>query len=232
MPKPRKRSKIWRKGLDPDAQYELTAGLDLVKETANAKFDETVELAVHLGIDPQNTDQALRRTISLPSGTGRETRVCVFAQGEQATIAKKAGADMVGAADLVEKIEGGFLDFDVVIASPDMMATVGKLGRVLGPRGLMPNPKEGTVATDIKKAVEDFKSGRVGYRTDRTGNVHIPIGKASFSREDLVENLNAVISELVRLKPPGVKGIYLKKVSVSSTMGPGFNLNVGELAAV
>ena len=224
-PKTRTRGKAWKKELDPDKQYELDEGLDLVKEAASAKFDETVELAVHLGINPKNTDQSLRGTLSLPSGTGSDTRVCVFAQGELASIAKAAGADVVGDNDLVEKIEGGFLDFDVVIASPDMMPTVGKLGRLLGPRGLMPNPKEGTVTSDIKKAVEDFKSGRVGYRTDKTGNVHIPIGKASFSRENLAENLNAVISELIRSKPSGVKGTYVKKVSLSSTMGPGISLD-------
>ncbi len=231
MPKTRSRGKAWNKDLDAEKIYELKEGLELMKQSASAKFDETVELAVQLAIDPKNSDQAVRGSISLPAGTGLTTRVCVFAQGELATIAREAGADIVGDNELVEKIEGGFLDFDVVIASPDMMPTVGKLGRVLGPRGLMPNPKDGTVSADIKKAVEDFKSGKVGYRTDKAGNVHMPIGKASFSIEDLIQNLRTALAELVRVKPAGVKGTYLKSINLSSTMGPGIKLSAVEFSS-
>lgn len=228
-PKSRKMGKARDKSLDPEELYDLSAGLELLKKSATAKFDETVELAVQLGIDVKNTEQAIRGTMSLPAGTGKVDRVCVFAQGEQATQAKDAGADLVGDNDLVEKIEKGFLEFDVVIATPDMMPTVGKLGRVLGPRGLMPNPKEGTVTTDIIKAVKDFKGGMAGYRTDQTGNVHMRIGKASFSPEDLTQNLRAVISEIFRVKPAGVKGKYILKVSLSSTMGPGIGIKLSEI---
>ena len=228
-PKSRRQSKSWPKGLDPERLFGPEEGLEFVKSQASAKFDETVELAVVLGIDSKNTDQALRGNVSLPAGTGADTRVCVFAQGEAATQAKDAGADIVGGDDLVKKIEGGFMDFDVVISTPDMMPTVGKLGRVLGPRGLMPNPKEGTVTPDISKAVQDFKSGKVGYRTDKDGNVCVPIGKASFSPQDLGANLETVILELVRSKPSGVKGTYIQKVSISSTMGPGVKLDTARL---
>ena len=195
--------------------------IDVVKTLASANFDESVELVVRLGVDPRKAEEMIRGTVALPSGTGKDVRIAVFAQGEAATQARDAGADHVGGDDLAAEIEGGMLDFDVAIATPDMMPTVGKLGRVLGPRGLMPNPKTGTVTDDVVKAVADFKGGKVEYRTDRFGNVHVPVGKVSFDAPALLANLRAVIEELERAKPAGSKGRYLKKVSVSSTMGPG-----------
>lgn len=228
-PLKRKQGKSWDKSRDPEAIYGLTEGIDLLKQSATAKFDETVELAILVGIDLKNSEHVVRGTLSLPAGTGKIARVCVFAQGEQSTQAKEAGADFVGDKDLVEKIEKGFLDFDVVIATPEMMPTIAQLGRILGPRGLMPNPKEGTVTTDIPKAVVDFKGGKVGYRADRTGNIHMLIGKASFSAEDIKQNLTTAVLEIVRTKPASVKGEYLQKVSVSSTMGPGICIKLSDL---
>jgi large subunit ribosomal protein L1 len=210
---------------DRQHQYSPTEAVDLVKEMAPAKFDETVELAIRLGVDPRKADQIVRGTLSLPAGTGRTARVVVFAQGDGAAEARAAGADEVGADDLVARIEGGFLDFDVAIATPDMMGQVGKLGRVLGPRGLMPNPKTGTVTTDVGKAVVEFKGGRVEYRTDKVGNVHVRVGKASFTREQLLQNLHAVVEELMRAKPAAAKGRYLRGVTLSSTMGPGVHID-------
>ncbi len=198
----------------------------MVKSLTSVKFDETVDLAVRLGVDPRKADQIVRGSMSLPAGTGRDVRVAVFAAGEQAQAARAAGADHVGADDLVAKIAGdGFLEFDIVIATPDMMAQVGKLGRILGPRGLMPNPKSGTVTEDIERAVTEFKSGRVEYRTDRVGNIHIPIGKASFDATDLLENYRTAIDELVRVKPASAKGRYLRSVTLSTTMGPGVRID-------
>jgi large subunit ribosomal protein L1 len=205
--------------------YSPAEAVALVKELAPAKFDETVELAVRLGVDPRKADQIVRGTLTLPAGTGRTARVVAFAQGDAAAQARAAGADEVGADDLVAKIEGGFLDFDVAIATPDMMGQVGKLGRVLGPRGLMPNPKTGTVTTDVGKAVADFKGGRVEYRTDKVGNVHVRVGKASFTTEQLLQNVHAVIEELMRAKPAAAKGRYLRGVTLSSTMGPGVRID-------
>jgi large subunit ribosomal protein L1 len=205
--------------------YAPAEAVELVKELAPAKFDETVELAVRLGVDPRKADQIVRGTLSLPAGTGRTARVVVFAQGDAAAEARAAGADEVGADDLVAKVEGGFLDFDVAIATPDMMGQVGKLGRVLGPRGLMPNPKTGTVTTDVGKAVTEFKGGRVEYRTDKVGNVHVRVGKVSFSRDQLLQNVHAVIEELTRAKPAAAKGRYLRGVTLSSTMGPGVRID-------
>jgi len=205
--------------------YAPAEAVDLVKELAPAKFDETVELAVRLGVDPRKADQIVRGTLSLPAGTGRTARVVVFAAGEAAAEARAADADEVGADDLVARIEGGFLDFDVAIATPDMMGQVGKLGRVLGPRGLMPNPKTGTVTTDVGKAVTEFKGGRVEYRTDKVGNVHVRVGKTSFTREQLLQNVHAVIEELMRAKPASSKGRYLRSVTLSSTMGPGIRVD-------
>ena len=202
---------------------------DLVKTLASRKFDETVELAVRLGVDPKKADQMIRGTVSLPSGTGKAVRVAVFATGGAATEAREAGADVVGADDLVERIQGGFMDFDVAIATPDLMGQVGKLGRTLGPRGLMPNPKTGTVTTDVGKAVTEFKGGRVEYRTDRYGNVHVPIGKVSFDRGALLANLGAVVDELQRAKPAAAKGRYIKGLTVSSTMGPGIKIDPNRL---
>jgi large subunit ribosomal protein L1 len=211
--------------VDREELYGLGEAVDLVKDLASAKFDETVELAVRLGVDPRKADQIVRGTLSLPSGTGTTVRVAVFAAGEAATEARAAGADEVGADDLVAKINGGFLDFDIAIATPDLMGQVGTLGRVLGPRGLMPNPKTGTVTTDVGKAVGEFKGGRVEYRTDKVGNVHIRVGKASFSHEQLIANIRAVVDELQRAKPPAAKGRYFLSVTVSSTMGPGIHID-------
>jgi large subunit ribosomal protein L1 len=197
----------------------------LVKSLATKKFDETVEVAFRLGVDPRKADQMIRGTVSLPHGTGKSVRVAVFAAGDQAREAEAAGADVVGADDLVARVEGGFLDFDVAIATPDLMPLVGKLGRVLGPRGLMPNPKTGTVTNDVGRTVEEYKAGRVEYRTDRYGNVHVPVGKVSFSAEQLTANYQAVLDELHRAKPAAAKGRYLKGVSTSSTMGPGIRID-------
>jgi large subunit ribosomal protein L1 len=214
------------KRFDRQALHSPIEAIDLVKSLASAKFDETVELSVRLGIDPRKDDQRIRGTVALPAGTGKTARVAVFATGEAAAAAREAGADAVGAEDLVERVAGGFLDFDVAIATPDLMGQVGKLGRVLGPRGLMPNPKTGTVTPDVGKAVREFKGGRVEYRDDRKGgNVHVPIGKASFSRSQLVENFRAVVDELQRAKPAAAKGRYLRSVAVSSTQGPGVKVD-------
>ena len=199
--------------------------LGLVKSLSSRNFDETVEAAFRLGVDPRKADQMLRGAVSLPNGTGKSVRVAVFAQGPAAQEAKDAGADVVGADDLVERIQGGFLDFDIAIATPDLMGKVGKLGRLLGPRGLMPNPKTGTVTPEVAKAVTDFKGGRIEYRTDRYGNVHMPIGKASFTPQALVENYQAGLDELLRVKPAAAKGRYIKGVTISSTMGPGIRVD-------
>jgi large subunit ribosomal protein L1 len=203
--------------------------VDLAKSVGGAKFDETVELAVRLGVDPRKADQIVRGTVALPAGTGKAVRVAVFAAGPAAAEAREAGADTVGADDLVEKVQGGFLDFDVAIATPDLMGQVGKLGRVLGPRGLMPNPKTGTVTADVGKAVTEFKGGRVEYRTDRYGNVHVPIGKVSFDRSSLLNNFRAVLDELQRSKPAAAKGRYLKGITLTTTMGPGVKVDPARL---
>jgi len=211
--------------VDREALYGVSEAVDIVKRLSSASFDETVELAVRLGVDPRKADQIVRGTLSLPSGTGRTERVAVFAAGEQAAEARAAGAYVVGADDLVAKVQGGFLDFDVAIATPDLMGQVGTLGRVLGPRGLMPNPKTGTVTMEVGKAVTEFKGGRVEYRTDKVGNIHIRVGKASFTPEQLVTNIRAVIEELQRAKPASAKGRYLLSVTVASTMGPGVHID-------
>jgi len=225
MPQHGKKYKEALSQVDRQALYGVAEAVELIKSLASAKFDETIELAVRLGVDPRKADQIVRGTLSLPSGTGRTVRVAVFAAGEQAAAARAAGADEVGADDLVAKVQGGFLDFDLAIATPDLMGQVGTLGRVLGPRGLMPNPKTGTVTTDVAKAVSEFKGGRVEYRTDKVGNVHIRVGKASFSPEQLVANIHAVVEELVRAKPAAAKGRYLLSVTVTSTMGPGVHID-------
>jgi large subunit ribosomal protein L1 len=211
--------------VDREQLYGVGDAVDLVKALASAKFDETVELAVRLGVDPRRADQIVRGTLPLPSGTGTDVRVAVFAAGEAAAEARAAGADVVGADDLVARINGGFLEFDVAIAAPDLMGQVGTLGRVLGPRGLMPNPKTGTVTNDVGKAVAEFKGGRVEYRTDKVGNIHIRVGKVSFTREQLVANIRAVIDELQRAKPPAAKGRYFLSATVCSTMGPGVHID-------
>ena len=210
---------------DRDQVYSGSEALDLATSLAGAKFDEGIDLLVRLSVDPRKAEEMVRGTVALPSGTGKDVRVAVFAQGESANAAREAGADHVGGDDLAAEVEGGMLDFDVAIATPDMMPTVGKLGRALGPRGLMPNPKSGTVTDDVAKAVGEFKGGKVEFRTDRYGNVHLPIGKASFEASALVANLSAAIEELERLKPSSAKGRYLKKVSISSTMGPGIRID-------
>ena len=211
--------------VDREALLGIGEAIDKVKALATAKFDETVELALRLGVDPRKAEQIVRGTLSLPAGTGKTNRVAVFAAGEAAQAARDAGADVVGADDLVAKVAGGFLDFDVAIATPDLMGQVGGLGRVLGPRGLMPNPKTGTVTMDVAKAVTEFKGGRVEYRTDKIGNVQLRVGKVSFSREDLIRNVQAVIDEILRVKPSSAKGRYLLSVTVSSTMGPGVKID-------
>jgi large subunit ribosomal protein L1 len=211
--------------VDREALYGVAEAVDIVKRLTSASFDETVELAVRLGVDPRKADQIVRGTLSLPSGTGRTERVVVFAAGEQAAEARAAGADVVGADDLVARVNGGFLDFDVAIATPDLMGQVGTLGRVLGPRGLMPNPKTGTVTMEVGKAVTEFKGGRVEYRTDKVGNIHIRVGKASFTPEQLVTNIRAVMEELQRAKPASAKGRYLLSVTVATTMGPGVHID-------
>jgi len=213
------------KKIDREEVHTIPAAVALVKELAPAKFDETIELAVCLGVDPRKAEQALRGTLSLPSGSGRTVRVAVFAAGDQAQDARDAGADVVGADDLVARVNDGFLEFDVVIATPDLMGQVGTLGRSLGPRGLMPNPKTGTVTMDVGKAVTEFKAGRVEYRTDKVGNVHVPVGKVSFSQEDIISNVRAVIEELYKVKPASAKGRYVNSAALSSTMGPGVKLD-------
>ena len=213
------------KRFDRERLHAPDEAIALVQTLSNRNFDETVEIAVRLGVDPRQADQMIRGTVALPSGTGKDVRVAVFAVGDAAREAEAAGADVVGADDLAERIEGGFLDFDITIATPDLMPVVGKLGRVLGPRGLMPNPKTGTVTTDVGKAVTDFKGGKVEYRTDRHGNVHVPLGKVSFDAAALTANLTAIIDELLRAKPSSAKGRYLKKITLSSTMGPGVKVD-------
>jgi large subunit ribosomal protein L1 len=214
---------------DPEQEYALRDAVDLVKAGAAAKFDEGVDLAVRLGVDPRKADQMIRGTVALPSGSGKDVRVAVFAQGDAAAAAREAGADVVGAEDLVAEVEGGRTDFDVVISTPDLMPQVGKLGRVLGPRGLMPNPKTGTVTADVAKAVDEYKGGKVEYRTDRNGNVHVPVGKVSFTAEALLANLTAIIDELQKARPASAKGRYFKKVAVSSSMGPGVKVDPNQV---
>jgi len=217
------------KKFDRDQFYTPTEAVGLVKTMASAKFDESIDVAIRLGVDPRKADQMVRGTVALPSGTGKDVRVAVFATGDAADEARAAGADIVGSNDLAADVEAGKMDFDLVIATPDMMPLLGKLGRVLGPRGLMPNPKTGTVTTDVGKAVGEFKGGKVEYRTDRYGNVHVPLGKASFEPPALEENFRAVIDELQRAKPASAKGRYLRKITVSSTMGPGVHVDTGRL---
>ena len=230
MTKTAKRVKALHGTYDHTRLHSAVEAVETARRLATAKFDETIELAVRLGVDPRKADQIVRGTVSLPAGTGRTVRVAVFAAGEAAIAAREAGADVVGADDLVNRIQSeNFLEFDVAIATPDQMAQVGKLGRLLGPRGLMPNPKTGTVTTDVAKAVSEFKSGRVEYRTDRVGNVHVPIGKASFASELLLDNFHAVIDELSRAKPAAAKGRYFRSVTVASTMGPGVKVDTNRM---
>ena len=215
--------------VDPGRDYLPVEAIKALKTFPDAKFDETIEVAFRLGIDPRKADQTIRGTVSLPNGTGKSVRVAAFAQGEKAQEARDAGADVVGADDLVEEVLKGNIDFDAAVATPDMMASVGKTGRVLGPRGLMPNPKTGTVTMDIAKAVQDIKGGKVEYKTDRTGNVHMIIGKKSFSEEQLLENYLAVIDEILRARPSAAKGKYVKSLTVASTMGPGIAIDTNRM---
>jgi large subunit ribosomal protein L1 len=218
------------KRYDRQAAFPAREALELVTSLASAGFDETVDAVFRLGIDPRKADQLVRGTVSLPHGTGKKVRVAVFAPADKHKDAEEAGADVIGGKDLVEQIQAGReLDFDLAIATPDMMADVGKLGRILGPRGLMPNPKAGTVTPDVGKAVAEFKAGRIEYRNDRYGNVHVPIGKVSFGPERLVDNLASIASELVRVRPAAAKGRYVQGLSVSSTMGPGVKVDVGRI---
>jgi len=224
-----KRYKEAASSYDYEKLYGGAEAVLMSKQMAKAKFDETIELVLRLGIDPRKAEEMVRGTVALPSGTGRDVRVAVFAQGEAASIAREAGANLVGDTDLAAEIEKGMFDFDIVIATPDMMPVVGKLGRTLGPRGLMPNPKTGTVTDNVAKAVEEFKGGMIEYRTDKFGNVQIPIGKASFEDSALLENFDAVMEEIHRAKPSSAKGKYIKKAVVSSTMGPGVKIDEGSL---
>lgn len=201
--------------------YSVAEAVDLVKKTATAKFDETIELHVRLGVDPKYADQQVRGAVVLPHGTGKSKRVLVFAKGEKVKEAEEAGADFVGSDEIVQKIQGGWLDFDVAVATPDMMGTVGRLGKVLGPRGLMPNPKLGTVTMDLSKAISEIKAGKVEYRTDKAGNIHCPIGKASFDAEKLQQNYQTLIDTLNRVRPAAAKGQYMRSITLSATMGPG-----------
>jgi large subunit ribosomal protein L1 len=219
-----KRSKAYRKAdelINPEHLYTPAEAVELTRKTSTTKFDPTVEVALRLGVDPRKADQMVRGTVNLPHGTGKTARVLVFAVGERAAQAEAAGADYVGSDDLIERIQGGFLDFDAVVATPDMMGKVGRLGRVLGPRGLMPNPKTGTVTVDVAKAVSEIKGGKIEFRVDRHGNLHFIIGKASFNDRALVENYAAALDEVIRLKPAAAKGRYLRKITMTTTMGPG-----------
>lgn len=218
--------------VDPLKQYEPKEGVKLVKDTSYARFDESVELHIRTGLDPRHADQIVRGSAVLPAGTGRSQRVVAFAQGDKAREAEAAGADIVGADDLVQRIQAGWTDFDVAVATPDMMGAVGRLGKVLGPRGLMPNPRSGTVTLDIGRAIKEIKGGRVEFRLDKTGVIHVPIGRVSFSEEQILQNLSALVDAVVRAKPTGSKGVYLRTFNVASTMGPGIELDQQETLAL
>jgi large subunit ribosomal protein L1 len=218
--------------VDRGQRYPLEEGLRLVKETGRAKFDETVEMAVRLGVDPRQADQNVRGTVSLPHGIGKTVRVLAFAKGEKEKEAQEAGADYVGAEDLIKKISDGWFDFDKTVATPDMMAAVGRIGKVLGPRGLMPNPKTGTVTMEIGKAVKEIKAGKLEFRVDKAGIVHVPVGKASFSHEQLIDNAKAVLTSILRVKPASAKGNYVRGVTVSATMGPGIKIDLSQVRAM
>ncbi len=211
--------------IDRNKLYDPEEAVELVKQTAKAKFDETIELSVRLGVDPRHADQQVRGAVVLPHGTGKTVRVLVFAKGDKATEAEKAGADYVGAEEMVAKIQGGWFDFDVCVATPDMMGVVGRLGRVLGPKGLMPNPKSGTVTMDVTKALNEIKAGKVEYRVDKTSIVHVPVGKGSFEAEKLTANLRTLMEAIIKARPASAKGVYIRSAVISSTMGPGIKLN-------
>ena len=230
MTKLTKKQKAQANSIDRDRFYGVDEAIGIVKANATAKFDETVEVAMNLGVDPRHADQMVRGVVNLPKGTGKAVRVAVFAKGAKADEATAAGADKVGAEDLMEEIQGGKIDYDRVIATPDMMGVVGRLGKVLGPKGLMPNPKLGTVTMDVTKAVTDAKGGQVEFRVEKAGIIHSGIGKASFSETDLQENLRAFVDAIIKAKPSGAKGKFVKKLSVSSTMGPGLKIDLNEVA--
>ncbi|HHY17282.1 MAG TPA: 50S ribosomal protein L1 [Firmicutes bacterium] len=226
MPKRGKKYAEASKSVEPEKLYEPREAFDLIPRLSFAKFDETVDISIRLGVNPRHADQIVRGALVLPHGTGKEARVLVFARGDQANEAREAGADFVGAEDIVEKVQKGWLDFDRAVASPDMMSIVGRLGRILGPRGLMPNPRTGTVTTDVKSAVREIKQGKVEFRTDRAGIIHARLGKVSFGTDKLLDNFYAFMEAIVRARPPAAKGQYLRTVTVSSTMGPGIRINV------
>jgi len=231
MPKHGKKYRANREKIDRFKRYPLEEAVSLVKDMSSAKFDETVDLAINLGVNPKYSDQMVRGATVLPHGTGKSVRVAVFAKGEKATEAKEAGADIIGAEDLAEKIEGGFLEFDKTIATPDMMKVVGKLGKILGRRGLMPNPKIGTVTFDIAKTVKETKAGKVEFRVEKEGIVHVPVGKVSFEAPQLKENILTLMDSIIKARPAAAKGAYVKNVTVSSTMGPGVKLDIGEITS-
>ncbi|MDC0255405.1 50S ribosomal protein L1 [Bacteriovoracales bacterium] len=231
----KKRSKNYlevSKKLSSQRNYSIDEAINLAKETAFAKFDESVDLAFRLGVDPRHADQMIRGAIALPEGTGKEVRICVITSGDKIKLAEDAGADFVGGDDMVQKIQGGWLDFDRVIASPDMMGKLGRIGRVLGPRGLMPNPKLGTVTPDVAKAVKEQKAGKVEYRTDKNGIVHVLIGKKSFDLSKLRENLKSIVGAIMKAKPASAKGTYLKSLTISTTMGPGIKIDTNEVISI
>src|SRR3954462_11438098 len=232
MAKHGKRYRELRARIDRERQYSPGEAVRLLKELEGPKFDETVEAHFRLGLNVRHADEQLRGTLMLPHGTGKEARVAVFAEGDKAREAEEAGADIVGSADLAKRVEEGFTDFDVAIATPDQMGNVGRLGRILGPRGLMPNPKTGTVTFDVGKAVRDAKAGKLEYRTDRGANVHVPIGKKSFDERQLVENYAALIEEIVRAKPPASKGRYIKQITLATTMGPGIHVDTAKVRGI
>lgn len=231
MAKPGKRLRSAREKVDPDTKVSIAEAVRLVKENATAKFDETIEVSVNLNVDPRHADQNVRGVVALPNGTGKEVRIAVFAKDEKAAEALAAGADVVGGDDLAEKVQNGEIDFDRVIATPDMMPVVGRLGKVLGPRGLMPNPKLGSVTNDVTAAVSAAKSGEVQFRVEKTGIVHAGIGKASFSEDQIRQNLDAFLGAVMRAKPSGVKGSYVNRVALTSTMGPGVRFDVADVAS-
>ncbi len=231
MAKHGKRLRTALASMERDKYYQLDEAVKLLKENAKTKFDETIEIAMNLGIDPRHADQNVRGAVTLPNGTGKSVKVAVFAKAAKAEEAKEAGADVVGAEELAEQVQKGEFDFDRVIATPDMMAVVGRLGKILGPRGLMPNPKLGTVTNDVAEAVKAAKGGQVQYRAERTGIIHAGVGKASFEEGKLIENIRAFVDAINRAKPSGAKGTYVKRVSISSTMGPGVKLSVADLMA-
>ncbi|MDQ5884056.1 MAG: large subunit ribosomal protein [Pseudomonadota bacterium] len=230
MAKLTKQKKLIRESVLPNTEYKATEAVAVLKKFASKKFNESVDVAINLGVDPRKSDQVVRSSTLLPKGTGKTVRVAVFAQGDAAEKAKAAGADKVGFEDLAEELKSGNIPFDVIIATPDAMRLVGQLGTILGPRGLMPNPKVGTVTMQVENAVRDAKAGQVRYRTDKNGIIHCSVGKVTFNPEDIVENVNALIADLKRLKPASAKGIYIKKVALSSTMGPGLTLDLSSLS--